>query len=381
MFERLPSSSSGGQREQGKQNQEGELMLVNDIVTRRLEIADNQLWIDQHQKKSVQLKKRMEDLDSRISKINESEQKMESLIDGFKEKKLPGVKFLETTLENIRREITDLSNKRSRIQSELEASDKKIESHTKERDRIADELIKYYEGRFKLIEAELEKLKTRENELNLLAAVVEAEYEEQSIKLNDTEKGKTEVEEVLRGMGRSENKIRKHGTIKELEGLLKEGKEKVRIKKEGLVQREAEIRRDNARIEAKKKLYKNRQEEFRLMKKGSQDVSPESEKTFAGAEPEMKSQDQRGVEDKERLSISDFLTKWNAFMEERYKKAVKPIDEKDFFEKTDLNKNRKLRMSSKNFKNILGKYLIFKGLPIEQFNESIDTFLSEIEKK
>jgi len=62
-------------------------------------------------------------------------------------------------------------------------------------------------------------------------------------------------------------------------------------------------------------------------------------------------------------------------LKEIYKEKAELIDPKDFLRATHLSENSKLDF--KDFKNILGKYLKFRKLLMEQFNKSIDAFFEK----
>jgi len=84
------------------------------------------------------------------------------------------------------------------------------------------------------------------------------------------------------------------------------------------------------------------------------------------------------AKDKKQLQSAALLAGWNAFVKETYQDAGRLVDPKDFLRATRLFENEKLDFS--NFKDILGKYLKLKKVPMKQFNESIDAFFEKIAK-
>jgi len=81
------------------------------------------------------------------------------------------------------------------------------------------------------------------------------------------------------------------------------------------------------------------------------------------------------TEDKKRLQIAAYIDGWNAFLKEIYKSKAKPVDGKDFLKVTNLSD--KYKLDFEDFKNILGKYLRYRKLPVKQFNRNIDKFFEQ----
>jgi hypothetical protein len=373
--------------------------VVNRIVG-KLEIAYNQFWIDRHQEKTFQFKEKIDDLDLRVSVLDRSRKEIESAIENLKSQNIPGVESLQIKLQDIDRQKAGLLNEKDRIQSKFEARENKLKLYTNERDRVADKLIGHYEERLKPMEAELERLQTFNDQTDLLVAVTEAKHKEQLAKLGDIEKKKTQIEEALRGTGMSEEEIRNFEAIKQLDNVLADGREKIRIERENLVRRRAEINKRIAKVDRRASSYRDKREEFVRVKEGrpikievaarqrgvefrgeeKTRAHPRSEAAYekgpvsAGVEKESDVETE-SAEDKERLQTVAYIGGWNAFLKEIYKEKAELIDPKDFLRATHLSENYKLDF--KDFKNILGKYLKFRKLRMEQFNKSIDAFFEK----
>lgn len=374
---------------------------VNRVIG-KLEIAYNQFWINRHQEKSAQLKRKMDGLDLKIGTLDQSKKKIESIIENLRSQNLPGVESLQIKLQDIDRQKAGLLNEKDRVQSKFEARENKLKLYTNERDRVADKLIRHYEEKIEPMEAELERLSTAKDQIDLLIAVTEAKRKEQLTRLGDIEKKKTQIEEVLRQTGMSEKEIRKFEAIKQLDEVLVDIREGMRIEKENLEdlkRRKAEINKRVAKVDAKANPYRDKRQEFVRVKEGRPikfDVAarqrsaefkeeeeirahPRSEAEYeagsvlGGAEKESEVEESAAV--KERLQISSFIGSWNTFLKETYKNTAKLIDEKDFLRATGLP--AKYRLDFKDFKNILGKYIKYRKLPVGQFNRSIDVFFKQ----
>lgn len=373
---------------------------VNRIIG-KLEIAYNQFWIDRHQEKAVEFKLKIGELNLRVGVLDKSKKEIESVIEDLKQQNIPGVESLQLKLQDIERQKVELLNEKDKIQSKFEARDNKIKLYTNERDRVADKLINRYEEKLKPMEAELERLQTYRDHLDLLAAVTETKHKEQLAKLDNIEKKKNQIEEALRRAGMSEGEIRRFEAIKQLEEILRGGREKLRIEKENLARRKAEIDEKIARVDAKANSYRDKREEFVRVKAGRPikigvaprqksaefegeeivKAHPRSETVYeessVSADVEMESEIEKEStkEDKERLEISAYINGWNTFLKENFKDSAKLVNLKDFLKSTSLLKN--YRLDFKDFKNILGKYLKYRKIPMDQFNQSIDKFFEQ----
>ena len=349
-------------------------------VVGKLEIAYNQYMIDRHQEKAVQFKEKMDSIDLRVDVFNQSKKEIESVIENLKSENIPGVESLQVKLEDIDRQNRGLLNERDKAQSNFEERYNKLKLYTNERDRVADKLIEGYGEKLKPMETELERLSTFRDKTDLQIAVTEVKHKEQLNKLGNIEKKKTQIEEVLHRTGMSEKNIREFKAIKQLNEVLADAREKMRVEKENLAQRKAEINKRIAKVDSKANPYRDKREEFIRVKEGRPikiDVATRQKgEEFKGEEETQvhprKEREEESSEDKERLQTADFIGGWNTFLKETYKDAAKFIDAKDFLKETSLSGNEKLDF--KDFKNFLGKYLKYRKLPVDQFSQSIDKF-------
>jgi hypothetical protein len=372
---------------------------INRVVG-KLEIAYNQFWLDRHEKKAVGFKNKMDALDLKIGSFEQSKKEIESVIEDLKQQNIPGVESLQLKLKDIERQKMDLLNEKDKVQTKFEARENKMKLYANERDRIADKLIERYNEKLKPMEKELENLQTYRDEIDLLSTVTEVKHKEQIAKLEDIEKTKTKLEEGLRKAGMSERKIRKDKAVRTLEEFLAQGRERIKVEKENLAKRKAEIEKRIAKVDAKANPYRDKREEFVRVKQGrplKMEVKVrERGKEFKGEEetrahprrerleaiypseealkkPEVKAAE----EDKERLKISSYISGWDAYLQEKYGKDAsnEMIDLKDFLKASRLSRDYKLDFN--DFKNILAKYCKFRKMPTDKLNKSIDKFFEE----
>ncbi len=373
---------------------------VNRVVG-KMEIAYNQFSIDKHEKKSVELKNKMDGLGLKIEAFEQSKKEIESFIENLKQQSIPGVASLESKVKDIDRQKNNLLDEKNRVESKFKEREDKIKLYTNERDRVADKLIGRYEEKLKPMEKELENLQTCKDHAELVIAVTEVKHKEQIADLDGTEKSKTEVEEAFRRTGMSEKEIRK--SVKETERYLSQSREKIWTEKENLNRREAEINAKIAKVDAKANPYRDKREEFVRVKEGrplkidvptrergqefkgteettshtrAENSGYESSRTYE-RESSVEAEEETVEEDKERLETSNYISDWNSYLQKKYKKILpgELIDQKDFLGLTGLSAEHKLDF--KDFKNILTKYYKFRKIPADKLNKSIDNFFTE----
>lgn len=369
-------------------------------IVGKMEIAYNQFWIDRYQEKAVEFKSKMDNTDLKIEVLDQSKEEIESVIENLKQQNIPGVESLQLKLQDIERQKEKLLNKKDRYQSKFEAVDNKIKLYTNKRDRIADKLISRYEEKLKPLEEELEKLQTYKDQIDLLIAVTKAKNKEQISKLNEIEKSKNQLEENLRKTGMREREIRKMAVIKELNKKIAEGQRKIKAEEENLSKRKAKIDKKIAKVDRKANPYRDKREEFVRIKerrpirievserkrgiefKGEEEVKAhprvETGRERVSVSTRIEAEEmveEEIVEEKEKLRTAVYIKRWNEFLIENYKEDAHVVDLTDFLEATGLSEDFVLDFD--DFKNILEKYLKYRKIPMDQFNQNIDNFYDQ----
>jgi len=218
-----------------------------DRMLDKMRIGRKQDEIDWHQREAVRLKSEMDSLDSKISELDQAREDIESNIEEFRQKNILGVEsLLQLEIQRIEQQKTKLQNDKDSTQSKLEERGDKIRLYTNERDRIANRLIGRYKEKLGPMEVELEKLKTIRGEIGLRVTGAEIKRKEEFPELGDIEKE----------IRRSDEEVRKNTAIKYQEYLErippdhreKVRREKVRVEKENLVGRRAEIAETDRKI-------------------------------------------------------------------------------------------------------------------------------------
>lgn len=369
---------------------------VNRVVG-KLEIAYNQFLVDEHEEMAVGFKNKMDGLDLKSEAFEQSKKEIELVIENLKQQNIPGAESLQLKIKSIDQQKNNLLNEKDKIQSKFEARENSAKLFINERNRVADKLIERYNEKIRPMEKELENLQTCKDQVDLFVAVTEVKHKEQITKLDDIEKKKTKIEEALRGTGMSEKEIRKFEAIKTLEEYLSKGREDIKMEKEKLTQKNAEINAKIAKVDAKANPYRDKREEFVRVKKGrplkmnvptrergqefteaeevishvraerSEYEPPRTHEQESSTETEGESTE----EGEERLKTTDCISIWNSFIEKAYGKTHKGlIDQEDFLRSTKLSKGYELDF--KDFKNILKKYYKSRKIPVDdRFVESV----------
>ena len=379
-------------------------------VVGKLEIAYNQFWIDRHQAKAIQHREEIDRIGLSIAECEASRKRTEAAIEYLESQNLP-VESLQIELQKTGRESTRFQNKQDQAQSSFEERYNMLRLYTSERDRVASRFIERYEEKLRPMEAELESLSTCRDETDLRVAVTEFRHKK---KLTELEERKARIEECLRQTNRfSEEKIRKNPAIRKMNKMLADARKEIRVERETLARRKAEIDRRIAKVDAKANPYRDKREEFVRVIEGrpikidvaarqkgeefkgkeetqahprregkSEEKTREHSRRKGESEEETRAHSRReseskgeSTEDKEQLQVADFIGGWNKFLKETYKDAAELIDAKDFLKATCLSGDEKLDF--KDFKNFLGKYLKYRKLPVGRFSQSIDKFFEQ----
>lgn len=380
--------------------------VVNKIIG-RMEIAYNQSGIDNHETLADYFKNVTDVLDSKIGKLQQSKEKFELNIEELKSQNIPGAASLQLRIKILDQEIINSLNKKDIAQSQLEAYQKKAEIYTNERDRVANKFIEGYDKKLQPLQKTLENLQTDKDQADLDIAVMEEKHNKFKATAALNEKTKIDIENNCRGIGMKEKDIKKFEAVKQLELFLAGNRENMRLEKENLAKVKAEINKKIAKVDAKANPYRDKREKF-VRIKGGRPIEmnvpirkrgieyTDTEEITSGTRAENSGRYEsppraheressidtvvETVEDSERLKTKDYISGWNAYLQEKYSPATnflkgEIIDINDFVRSTRLSAEYK--MDFKDFKNILTKYYKLKKIPANKLNENIDKFFVE----
>lgn len=372
---------------------------VNRVVG-KMEIAYNKFWINRHEKKAVKYKGEMDALDIKGDALSQSKKEIESAIADLKRQNLPGAESLQLKLKEIDRQKSELLNKKDRTQSKLEAREGRAGLYTSERDRVAEKFISRYSEKLRPMEGKLETLGTHKDELDLLIAVMEARHKEQAARLSGIEEKKTKIEAALKATGMSEGQIKRSGAIKELDKILKQGREKISAERRNIERKKFEISKKIAKVERKANSYGDKREKFVRMKEGrplnievearkrgvvsgnkeeagAREESDGGEAAPAGEDVAEEAGKEIPEKIKDRSDVSHYIAEWNDYIREIYggEFTRELIDQEDFLAATRLSGD--CRIDNDDFRNIVGRYSKFRKKPTNLFTRVMGAFLGE----
>ncbi|MFA7208873.1 MAG: hypothetical protein WC120_01175 [Parcubacteria group bacterium] len=371
---------------------------LNRIVG-KMEIAYNQFRADKHEKKAAEFKGELDANDLEIRALDLAKAQIESNIEKFKQKNIPGVETFQLESKKIDRQKMDILNKKDKKQSKFESRDNKVKLYVNKRDAIADRLIGRYDEKLHPMEQELEGLQTCKDRADLAFAVMDANQDELSIKMQELEQQKTQLEETYRSLGYSDKKIKRNGVVKMLEKQLAQDRKKIRAEKEARAKRKDEIGKKIAKVDAKANPYRDRREKFVRVKEGRPvDMgvkTRERTQVFAGQETiavrTRKEKDGEldsgigapaSVETADKIAVggwfnvTDLVSDWNGYIKGKYDQKVS-IDQADFESTTNL---RTGKLDKKNFREILRAYYKLKKIQAGvELDSAVDAFFEEMQ--
>src|SRR3989344_3253966 len=162
----------------------------------------------------------------------------------------------------------ELLNKKDKIQSRFESHDNEAKLYASKRDQIADKLIDRYKEKLSPLEKELERMQTGRDQLDLLSEVAAVKHKASEARLAGLDKQKMQIEDALRRTGMSERQIKKFEGVKQLDQLLSQGREAIRVEKENFAKRRLEINSKIAKQDKKANVYRDKKSEFARVKEG-----------------------------------------------------------------------------------------------------------------
>lgn len=377
-------------------------------IVGKLEIAYNQAWKDRHQEKAVSLLGKMDNIEIKRSVLSQAKKEIESSIEELRRLGVPRVESLQLKLGKIDLEDAELLLKKNEIQSRFEERDNKVKLYANERDEIAGKLIGRYDEKLKPMEQELENLHALRDQADFVASAMEAKHEEKTKEIAVLEEKRTKIAELLKKTGSKDGEIKK--TVEPLTSQIRAGQEKIKIEKANLARKQKEINKKIAKLDAKANPYRDKREEFvSVTKDRPLDVSVETRKRsreFTGKEKvgshsreeaeaglieEVEApssvEDSRGAEDAEsgreldkRMTLGDYISSFNLYLEEKGSPEAKKmiIDPKDLV-KGAVFLSKDSKMDFGRFKDVLQKYLKFKKIPLNGFEESIKGVQAKLE--
>jgi len=356
---------------------------VNRVVG-RIEIAFNQIWVDKHQERAIELAARIGSIDSTISPLEKSKEEIKAVIISLQKQGIPGSESLNSKVKEIEGTVGRLMMQRESTRIKLEDRNGKLRTCTEQRDVVANKLISHYGEQLRPIEAELDILRAHKDGADLEIAVAKARHNEQVVRLKGVEDEMARVKEILLETGMSEDDVEKFEAIRQMTGMLAGGYQKIRAEEESLSQKKALIEKKIGETRARTRPYLSRMQEFdriKLNRPSAQKVPLNWESTVPEVNTEASAETEssvEGAESREQITIGSFIKSWNDYL--LYKNGNRPIpeniNENDFLNITHLSPEFRIKFD--DFKNILENYFKSKNLLTDKYRRSINGFYGEI---
>jgi hypothetical protein len=350
--------------------------VVGTEVVGRLAVAYHGYFARRAENQALERREATQNLDLKIKALEKSKVDIAKLLGELDPNTVDSAKNLRTRA--IDDQIRDLSAKRDRSQSALEAASNKAKIRTNERDQIAARLIGGYDERLQPLELELGVLEAQRNRTELLAEAMEARHGEELLRLKEQEAGHKRIVTNLLAAGFSERKIASMSEFANKGKEIAVGQERIRKEKAELHRRRRGIEKNIAEAEKKANPFRDKREVFVRIQQGrpmevsiparSQTrysprverarVMPREElpETEEAPEEDIRVQQETRPERPGKYSIELLITEWNAVLgrDAKLKGGPAIIDKKAFLSETELKED--IPLSLESFRKIVGAY-------------------------
>ncbi|OYV83406.1 MAG: hypothetical protein B7X04_04390 [Parcubacteria group bacterium 21-54-25] len=340
----------------------------------RFQLAYHQLWAGRHETQATRLKAKMDGLDLAIRDLGNSARSLESNVAHIRAQNLPGAERSELAVKTLELSQRKLLNKKDKLQSKFEARENRRNLFINKRDALANKFIHTYNARLEPMESELENFSLQRDRLELLEAVKETQWREQS--------------EILDNIAHT---AQENPSLKELWEIVAEGRAKINKERTCFNKRRTEIGGGIAKIDRRANLYRDKRDQFERIKQGrpvEMNVETRVRVPYVEMGPEPVSPHPRGQEyspfetspssgtdassslekglSQERLrghAVSEYITGWFARMHERGARVGAEsfgVDEARAFTREFLRSTgyaESSRLLSQEIRNVMEKYL------------------------
>jgi chromosome segregation ATPase len=350
----------------------------------KLEIAFWDAGINNQQENMSSSRTRVTELESQISAIDQSHQEISGLVEQLKTEGIPGGESLKLKLKELENKKIELGQNRKDAERKIESSSSRASTYASERDRIADTLIAEYDKKLSPLNAELENLQSMRAEIDLQAAVKEAEHQDQLRRLGGIEKRKKEIEQSLRKAGMSDREISNFEAVTALTDILEKTKAKIQTEQNSFSSKQREIDSKIGRIEDKARGYQSKREQFTRVKERKplqkEDFAPvnRGETIRSGSEilnTRAESSAEATIENPDiYIPVEDFMQVWNLTAKNNRELIINP---QEFQKASKISKS--FRLDVPDFKKIVTNYFKYKKRRIssefmENFEQQIQTY-------
>lgn len=208
--------------------------ISESTLVAKVNIAYNQVWIDNKEDQSISLKGKVDELGLELKTFNQSKTKMVEVAENLKNANNPAYASMLAEIKKIEKQEIKISNKQDKLQSKLENRENQIKLYTNKRDQIADKMVMKYERKLSPIEQKLGLLDEQRDRTNLYVLGREAELEEEKANLDYLQEQKMLIISALIGgedpskdQSKAIDKASKNKAVKLLEKQIETGNIKI----------------------------------------------------------------------------------------------------------------------------------------------------------
>ncbi len=367
----------------------------------KFQLAYRQFWADRHETKAARLKEKMDGLNLAIQDLGNSAHALESNVAQIRAQNLPGAERLELAVKTLELRQRELLNKRDKLQSKFEAQENRRNLFINKRDALADRFIHTYNERMEPLGGVLENLSRQRDRLELLGAVKETQWREQSERLDA-------IARVAQN----------NPSLKEVWKIVAEGRAKINREKMFFNKRRAEIEGRIAKVDKRANPYRDKRDQFERIKQGrpiKMNVEPRTRVPYAEVKPEPVSPHPRretpssfetppspiegdlSLEAPRGQAVSEYITGWFARMHENaapgnpesFGAAEAQEFTREFLRSTGYTESS--RLLPQEIRNVMEKYLkiLYRDRPGAEDEaqrratllKGLDEFLGTLENK
>jgi len=212
-----------------------------DDVFASAKIATNEIYMHRHERISLHWGKEVEGIQMQIDALTESANNIQTQIEDFREKKLPGIDDLVLSKRTILQQIDKLEGKKDGFQDKFESEQNRMYMGANERNQAASEIIRRAKNTLEPFERDLETLGKRKAGIETALKKLESTHEKRKAELDDLENRKTVLENALMMGKKTRREVKRNPSVIALEKLIANGHKQMEKQKADLFRLSNEI--------------------------------------------------------------------------------------------------------------------------------------------
>lgn len=345
----------------------------------KMAIAYNEKFAKINEKSTNEISGKISESDQKLKQFAEIEHQLKTVLAQLEGDNLPGTEKIRTSLRRIenKRKKEESRNKESR--GKLAEKIESYKSFINERNRIADGLIDFYEKKMLPVKEKLDELNKEQNRLGAVGLAQEIRSDTHRLKIDELEKKKNSIIEVLKKAQMTDKEIEKFAAIKSINSAIERINKDIEKKDKEL---EKKINKISRKIDSKNNKYKKVEEKkitFDKIKLGEQidfsELEDKSKEKFDIKEVIIDtSDDNESSVEKDRRSLDKFAKLWNLYVAKVSDKenSIPFIDTADLMKTLEITQPQSFSVDQ--FCKIMKAFYEYNSIPAEIIDEKIKGF-------